>query len=145
MNLPSFWRRASFAVSEAADLLGLPEFTLRTWMARAPFNDFLGAKIGHRVFLSAQDMYFYLLVREMTRFGVPVRAAMHEARDIADAMDEALPNGERLVIRHGAGSHSFEIINDLDFTTDSGAILPLRSLAVGLIERAAVVYLEEAS
>ncbi|MBD8650804.1 hypothetical protein IFT66_06900 [Rhizobium sp. CFBP 13726] len=132
-------------MSEAADLIGVPEMTLRTWLARVPFNDFTGIKKANRVFLSCQDAYFFLLVREMTRFGVPVRSAMHEARDIADAMDEALPNGERLVIRHGAGSHGFEIINDPDFTTDSGAILPLRSLAVGLIERAAVVYLEEAN
>lgn len=147
MNLPSYWRRASFAVSEAAELIGVSEDALRTWLARAPFNDFAGAKASNgRLFLSCQDMFFYLLVRDLSRFGVPVRTAMLEASLIANGATEGLPRDEQLVVRHRApGTVSFELIDDPDFTADSAMVMPLRSLAVALIERAAIVYSKDAA
>ena len=62
MTLPNYWRRAAFSVAGPPTFSTYPD-TLRTWMAREPTGDFLGAKTGHRVFVSGNDVFFYALVR----------------------------------------------------------------------------------
>lgn len=146
MNLPPFWRQASFAVAEAAELLGVPEMTLRTWLARAPFNDFLGAKTGGRIFLSGHDIFFWALVRDLAGFGVSVRLSMLSAQSFADAARYDLPADERLIVRKsGPEQWSFEIVDEYDLGAISALVIPMRALAINLIERAAVVYANEAN
>jgi len=147
MHLPSFWRRACFSVSEAAELIGVPEMTLRTWLARAPFNDFLGAKTGGRVFLSGNDCFFYLLVKQFTTYGVPVRTAMYAAHGYADATMDTIPADERLVVRRaGDGKWTFEAAHSApDVGAETALVVPLLQTMLKLIERAAAVYSTEAS
>lgn len=144
MKLPSFWRQAAFSVVESARLLAVPEDTLRTWMARVPFNDFMGAKTGGRIFLSAHDLYFWSIVRDMSAYGVGLRVAMHSAQTIADAARYDMPNDERLVVRKTAPDvWHFEIFADPDVSAASALVIPLRAMAHNLIGSAAVVYAGE--
>jgi len=146
MHLPPFWRQACFSVAESAELLGVPEMTLRTWLARAPFNDFLGAKHGGRVFLSGNDIWFYLLVKQFTTYGVPVRTAMYAAHGYADATMDTIPADERLAVRRrDEGKWSFEMVDDPNFGTETCLVVPLWQTMLDLIERAAAVYAKEAN
>ncbi|MDW9645448.1 hypothetical protein GOB48_27160 [Sinorhizobium meliloti] len=144
MTLPSYWRQATFSVVESARLLDVPEDTLRTWMARVPFNDFMGAKTGGRIFMSGHDIYFWALVRDLSAYGVGLRTAMLSVHPIANAATHALPNVEKLVVRKTAPDvWDFELVDDPEFTSSSALVIPLRALAIGVIGRGAVVYATE--
>ncbi|MDL2409970.1 hypothetical protein PY650_31010 [Rhizobium calliandrae] len=144
MTLPSYWRQAAFSVVESADLLRVPEDTLRTWMARCPFDDFLGTRTAGRIFLSGLDLYFWSLVRDLSAFGVGLRVAMSSVRALAEAATSEMPAAQMLVIRkRGPGVWDFEMVDDPEFNAASALIIPLRALAVDLIERAAAVYATE--
>lgn len=146
MTLPSYWRQAAFSVVESATILGVPEDTLRTWMARCPFNDFMGAKTNNRIFFSGSDLFFWSVVRDLSAYGVGLRVAMHSVQAIANSAAYALPNVELLVVRKTAPDvWNFEIIDDPDFTSSSALVIPLRALAIGIIGRGAVVHAEEAA
>lgn len=145
MTLPSFWRQAAFSVVESARIINVPEDTLRTWMARCPYNDFLGAKTGGRIFLSGHDLYFWSLVRDLAAFGVGIRTVMMAVQPIANEAADRLPNIEKLVVRKTAPDvWRFERVDDPEFTESSAAVIPLRTLAIGVIGRAGVVYATEA-
>ncbi len=144
MTLPPFWRRAAFSVAEAADILDVPIDTLRTWHAREPSGDFLGAKTGHRVFLSGNDIYFYALVRDFTAYGCPTRAAMGAAAGIARFATDDLPPEKHVVIRRRSSSTEFAHTNDPNLD-HSVAVIPPRSLAQEIIERCAATYETEAA
>lgn len=140
MTLPSFWRRAAFSVAEAADILAVPEDTLRTWMAREPSGDFLGLRQGGRVFLSGNDIYFYALVREFTTYGVAVRIAMLTAAPIAEFSTHDLPPEKYIIIRRRVGVSEFEQTSEPDLETRPAVVIPLRKLAEVLIDRASGIY-----
>lgn len=144
MNLPTFWRRASFTVSESAALTGASEDALRGWLARNISNDFNGAKTGHRLYLSAQDCYYYLVLRHLTQFGVPVRTAMFTAAQQANFAEEALPGDEFLVVRTDGTTTEFSVTDSPEFGKTT-LVLPLRALALDLLEAAAKVYATEES
>ncbi len=142
MTLPNFWRRAAFSVAESADILDVPIDTLRTWMAREPSGDYLGAKTGNRVHLSGNDVFFYALVRDLTAYGCPTRAAMAAAAGIAELATDELPPEKPIIIRRRARSTEFV---DSDDAKHSVAVIPPRALAEEIIERCAAVYKTEAS
>lgn len=145
MTLPSFWRQAAFSVVEAARIIEVPEDTLRTWMGRCPYNDFMGLKTGGRIFLSGHDLYFWSLIRDLAFFGVGIRVAMLSVQNIASEAAHRLPNVEKLVIRKlGTDEWQFEIVDDPDFVERSALVIPLRSLAISIIGRGAAVYATEA-
>lgn len=141
MQLPTFWRRASFTVAESAALIGVTEDALRGWLARNTFNDFNGAKTGYRLYFSALDCFYYLLIKHFTAFGVPVRTAMLAATGYANEATDDLPDNSYLVIRHGGvGKTEFESTLDPTFSAEPAAIIPMRALAEDLIAAAAVVH-----
>ncbi len=140
MTLPKFWRGASFTVADAAELIGVTTVTLRTWLARAPAPDFLGAKMAGRLYLSAMDCFHYALVRELTAYGVPVRAAMLEAGTLANQCGENLPNAEYMTVRTRAGNSEFHLTNMSPDDGDPVLILPIRAIAVQLIDKAAQMH-----
>jgi len=144
MTLPTFWRRASFTVSESAALTGATEDALRGWLARNINNDFNGAKTGHRLYLSAQDCFYYLLVRHLTHFGVPVRTAMYASAERANGAEYELPRDEFLVVRTDGSTTNFNLTSDPEFGKTT-LVLPLRAIALDLLEAAAVVYATEES
>lgn len=144
-DLPSFWRRASFSVSETADLIGVTEETLRTWLARNVTNDFSGAKTGGRIFLSANDAYYFLLVRDFTGFGVSVRVAMLAAQQHAEEVGDCLPSEDFVLVRYENGKASFELTNSPEFHERPTLVVPLRQSMLHLIDRAAEVYVREAA
>ena len=145
MTLPSFWRQAAFSVVESARLLDVPEDTLRTWMARVPFNDHLGVKNGGRIFLSGHDLFFWSLVRDLSAYGVGLRTAMLSVQAIANAAAHALPNIEMMVVRKTAPDvWGFELVDDPEFTSSSALVIPLRALAISVIARGGVIYATEA-
>lgn len=143
MTLPSFWRRAAFSVAEAAHILLVPEDTLRTWMAREPSGEYIGARERGRVFLSGNDLFFYALVREFTAYGVAVRIAMFTAAGIASFSVDALPPEKYIVIRRRVGVSDFERTNDPDLDARPVCVIPLHKLAEVLIERAEATYFKE--
>ena len=140
MTLPVFWRQAAFSVAESAEILSVPEDTLRTWMAREPSGDYLGARTGGRVFLSGNDLYFYILLRDFSGFGVPVRLAMGAAAGIASCAEDALPPDKFIIIRKQVGAAQFEQADEVDVSDRPAAVIPLRRQAEVLIERCAAVY-----
>jgi len=140
MPLPTFWHRATFSVVEVADLIGVPEDTLRTWLMRTPMNDFLGVRDGGRVWLSGQDAFFYLLVKHLSAGGVPVRTAMYAAAGYANDLEDSLPD-EMLVVRTAGGKTTFELTFAPDLSKPA-LVLPLHELASDLIDRAARFYVE---
>lgn len=144
MTLPTFWRRASFSVAETAEMIGVTEETLRTWLARNVISDFNGAKTGGRIWLSALDAFYFLLVRDFTGYGVPVRTAMLVAAGYANNASDALP-GEHLVVRKaGDGKHTFELTYAPNVDEAATLVIPMHRLATDLIDRAARVYVEAA-
>lgn len=143
MQLPVFWRRASFSVAEAADLVGVTEETLRTWLARNTVNDFNGCKTGSRLYLSGQDAFYYALVSALTGFGVGVRVAMLSATQHANDASDELPDYAFLVVRREGGSTNFLLTNSPEFAGATALVIPIRRIAADLIERAAVVYAAE--
>ncbi|MEQ1406147.1 hypothetical protein ABK249_14495 [Neorhizobium sp. Rsf11] len=144
MTLPSLWRQAAFSVAESADLLRVPEDTLRTWMARCPFNDFMGSKTGGRIFLSGNDLYFWSIVRDLSAFGVGLRIAMLSVQPIANEAAYDLPGGDLLVVQmKERGVWSFERTASPDVTCASSVIIPLHEVAIDLIGRAAAVYAKD--
>ncbi|MBY3306172.1 hypothetical protein HFO04_25880 [Rhizobium laguerreae] len=142
MTLPAFWRQPSFSVAETADLVGVSEVTLRTWLTRAPPGDFLGTKTANRIFFSCREVFYYLLVAHLSDYGVPIRTALYAA---AQHANESLPVDQWLIVRTARDVTEFELAEDIPATVAPALILPLRSLATGLIERAAVVYATEGS
>lgn len=142
MKLPTFWRRASFTVSESAALTGATEDALRGWLARNIANDFNGAKTGHRLYLSGQDCFYYLILRHLTQFGVPVRTAMFAASQQANFAEERLPGHEFLVVRTDGQTTNFSLTSDPEFGKTT-LVLPLRALALDLLDAAAVLYATE--
>ncbi|MCZ7977420.1 hypothetical protein O9X80_23245 [Agrobacterium salinitolerans] len=139
MNLPVFWRQATFSVAESAEILSVPEDTLRTWMAREPSGEFLGARTGGRVFLSGNDLYFYSLLRDFSGFGVPIRPAMGAAAGIAEFSGTALPPEKFIIIRKRIGSTHFEQTDDVDVSDRPAAVIPLRRQAEVLIDRCTAI------
>lgn len=146
MNLPSFWRQAAFSVAESADILAVPEDTLRTWMARCPFNDYMGTKTGGRIFLSGAELFFWAVVRDLSGYGVGLRVAMHSASPLAENASQFLPNIERLVVRKTAPDvWNFELTDDPQFELTSALVIPLRALALNIIGRGGVIYMQESA
>jgi hypothetical protein len=145
MMLPSWWRRPAFGVAEAAGILCVPEDTLRTWMAREPTGQYIGARTGGRVYLSGKDIYFYSLVREFTAYGVAVRTSMHVADGIASFSGDAMPPDKFIVIRRRSTVSEFEQTDNPDLESRPATVIPLRKLAEVMIERAGGVYATEAA
>ncbi|MBX5179926.1 hypothetical protein HJB77_27280 [Rhizobium lentis] len=142
MTLPSFWRQPSFSVAETAELVGVSEVTLRTWLTRAPPGDFLGTKTANRIFFSGREVFYYLLVAQLSAYGVPIRTALYAA---AKHATDNLPLDQWLIVRTSRDVTDFELAEDIPATAAPALVLPLRALAIGLIERAAVVYATEGS
>lgn len=142
MNLPQYWARASFSIAEVAELIGVSEVTLRTYLARNPEPDFLGTREGRRVYLSCRDAFYYMLVSELSEFGVPVRSAMHVAARQAAG---ELPDHDYLVVRAKGGISQFELTDDRPTDAHPALVLPIRALAEVLIDDAAKVYATDAS
>lgn len=140
MNLPVWWRQATFSVAESAEILSVPEDTLRTWMAREPSGDYLGARTGGRVYLSGNDLYFYSLLREFSGFGVGIRSAMGAAAGIATYAETILPPDKYIIIRKQVGIAQFEQTDDIDVSDRPAAVIPLLRLAEVLIERCNSIY-----
>ncbi len=142
MTLPNYWAEPSFAVAEVAELIGTPEVTLRSYLARCPEGDFLGNRdASRRVHLSCRQAFYYMLVSELSEYGVPVRSAMHAAAGIArtDPSDmESL-----LVVRSSGGVSEFSLTNERPADDRPALVLPIRALAEVLIEDAAIVYATE--
>lgn len=143
MNLPTYWRRASFTVPESAALIGASEDALRGWLARNTINDFNGAKTGHRLYLSALDCYYYLLVRHLTTFGVPVKTAMLASSQYANEAIYGWPDHEFLVVRTDGVKTDFSLTGSPEFNARTTLVLPLRALAQDLVDDAAKVYSAE--
>ncbi|QFY60358.1 hypothetical protein FZ934_07880 [Rhizobium grahamii] len=142
MTLPAHWRQPSFSVAETADLVGVSEPTLRTWLTRAPSGAFLGKKTANRIFFAGFEVFYYLLVNRLTDYGVPVRTAMHAAATWAT---ERLPLDNYVIVRNEGEVTNFELVDDLPPTIEAGAVIPLRGMAITLIGRAAEVYAREGS
>lgn len=139
MSLPVYWGEPSFAVSEVAELIGTPEVTLRSYLARCPEGDFLGRRdASRRVHLSCQHAFYYMLVSELSEYGVPVRTAMHVAAGIARC-DPAKMN-DYLVVRTASGVSEFELTDELPNDTKPALVLPIRASAGVLIADAGQVY-----
>ncbi|UYQ70659.1 hypothetical protein OF122_11295 [Pelagibacterium flavum] len=145
MTLPQYWRRASFTVPEIAKLIGTVDATLRSYMVRTPVDDFMGAKTGGRIYLSVQDAFYYFLVSELSAYGVPSRAAMYAAADIANQCDDHLPREELLVVRISGGASKFHLTNERPTDDKPALVLPIRALAEVLIEDAKAIYASEAA
>jgi hypothetical protein len=145
MQLPTFWRRASFTVAESAALVGVTEDALRGWLARNTFNDFNGAKTGYRLYLSALDCYYYLLVKQFTQFGVPVRTAMFAATQYANEAAYDWPDHNFLVVRTDGSETDFKLTEKPEFDGQTTLVVPLRALAQDLLEAAAIIYATEES
>ncbi len=140
MTLPIYWRRASFTVAETAEMIGVSEETLRTWLARAPINDFLGAKTGGRLYLSAQDGLFYLMVKELTAFGVPVRTAMLSSAPHVDGQDDEICPEQYLLVQHRDGTTRFHLTDTPSFDDRTTLIIPIRRAVERLLEKAGEIY-----
>ena len=140
MTLPNFWRRAAFTVAETAQLIGVSEDSLRAWLARNVSNDFNGRKTGSRLYLSGVDAFYFLLVRHLAAFGVPIRSAMFTAERIGVSVDDAMPYSDFLLVRVDGQVANFEHTNEPAFDGQPTLVLPLTRLMTDLIERAAVVY-----
>lgn len=143
MNLPLFWRRASYTVAEAAEILCLPQDTLRTWMAREPTGDFLGTKNGGRISLSGNDLFFYGLLSQLTEYGVPVRTAMHTTHSIVKFCTDRLPVEKFLVVQKYATFFNFSLTDDVDIGERTSLVIPLQTYAARLIDKCAEVYVNE--
>lgn len=144
MSLPHYWAEPSFAIAEVAELIGTPEVTLRSYMARCHEGDFLGRRnSSRRVHLSCRDAFFYLLVSELSEYSVPTRSSMHVAASIART-DPASMN-DLLIVRSNGGVSEFSLTNDRPTDDRPTLVLPIRALAEVLIEDAAKVYASEAS
>jgi hypothetical protein len=144
MSLPNYWAEPSFAVAEVAELIGAPEVTLRSYMARCPEGDFLGRRnSSRRVHLSCRDAFFYLLVSELAAYSVPTRSSMRVAADIARTdpgdMDDLL------VVRTHGGVSEFSLTKDRPTDDRPALVLPIRALAEVLLSDAAAVYAKDAT
>lgn len=142
MTLPAFWRQPSFSVVETSDLVGVSESTLRAWLTRAPLGDFLGTKTANRIFFSGREVFFWSLVAHLSDYGVPIRTSLFAA---AQHATDDLPDDRWLIVRTARDVTDFELADEIPVSTAPALVLPLRALAVGLIERAAVVYAMEGS
>jgi len=140
MTVPAFWRAAEFSVAEMADLIGVSEVTLRTWLMRNPYPEFVGTKELHRVFFTAKQIFFYLIVHKLGAYGVPIRTAMAAASNYAS---DGLPLDKWLIVRTDGTKTEFELAEDIPFLHEPALVLPLRALAIGMIARAADVYARE--
>ena len=126
-------------MAESAALIGASEVALRTWLARNISTDYNGAKTGSRLYLSGRDCFYFLLVRHLTHFGVPVRTAMYAAAEHVDATEDELPSEDFLVVRTDGATTTFSLTTRPEFG-ETTLILPLRTLAEDLIAAATVVY-----
>lgn len=135
MSAPRFWRRATFSVDEAAEIIGVSSDCLRGWLARLPFNDFAGLKQDGRIWLSGQDAFFFLLVAALTQWGVPVREAFSRAREITDDMYDG-PEGDPVIaVTSRAGERHFEPWVFEEYGPTPTLIIPLRELYEEHLER----------
>lgn len=142
MHLPTWWREAVFSVAETAEIIGVSEITLRTWLMRNPFPEFCGKKEGHRVFFSPQTIFFYALIHQLGSYGVPIRTAMAAASGYAD---HEFIFDEWLIVR-SAGQHTqFEIAEDIPLTPVPSLILPLRAMAINVLAKAGALREKEGS
>ncbi|MBB4113463.1 hypothetical protein FHT80_002789 [Rhizobium sp. BK226] len=142
MTLPSFWRLPSFSVAETADLVGATEVTFRAWLTRAPHGDFLGTKTSGRIHFTGREAFYWYLVAQLSAYGVPIRTALCAA---AEHATDSLPGHEWLIVKTAGDVTNFELAEDIPADAAPALILPLRALAVSLIERAANVYATEVS
>lgn len=145
MNLPSFWRRGTFTVPEVATLTGRPEATIRTYMARTPIIDFMGMKQNGRLYLSAQDAFYFWLVAELCQHGIPARPSMLSAAPMVNDIYDELPKYGYLVVTHRNGVASFELTDEPSFDERTTVVIPLRKAVERLIEKAAEIYATEAT
>ena len=143
MELPIYWRRASFTVPEIANLIGVPNATLRSYMVRSPTNDFMGAKTGGRLYLSLNDGFYYALVAQLSAYGVPSRSAMHAAAGIANQCDDELPREDFLVVRTNGGVTEFSLTSVRPADDRPALVLPIYALAEVLIADGRDVYAAE--
>ena len=143
MQLPTWWGQPCFTVVEAAELAGVPEMTLRTWLARCPVSEFLGERQGGRVFLAAKHAFCFALVAKFTRFGVPVRVAILTAADFARGIGSSQP-GEHLVVVVDGDRTSFDLTQAPDIKSAALVIL-INQLAQDFIANAATIYATEAA
>ncbi len=137
MTVPSFWRQPSFSVAETAELVGVSEVTLRTWLTRAPLGNFMGTKTANRIFFEGREIFCYLLVRHLSSYGVPIRTAIHAA---ALHATDNLPLDKWLVVKTADDVTDFQLTEDIPLTVTPALVIPLRALALDLIERAAAMY-----
>ena len=144
MSLPTYWAEPSFAIAEVAELIGTPEVTLRSYLARCPDGDFLGRRnSSRRVHLSCRDAFFYMLVSELAAYSVPTRSSMRVAGDIART--DPADMYDLLVVRTNGGVSQFSLTNDRPADDKPALVLPIRALAEVLIADAAEVYAKDGS
>jgi hypothetical protein len=143
MNLPPFWRRASFSVAETAEIIGVNEDCLRGWLARLPTNDFAGLKQANRVWLSGQDAFFFAMLSTFTIWGLPVREAMQRAGDLVNDMDDG-PTVSAVTVTSSAGAKHFEPWVLEEYGPTPRLVIPVDELFRDHLERCAAVYDREA-
>lgn len=139
------WRIHSLSVAEVADLIGVSEHALRAWIARNPCDHHTGERRGGRVWLSARDAFHYLLVDELTSFGVGVRVAMFTAADICRQAGDDLAIEEFLIVRNHRGVSNFHLTNERPTDDKPALVLPVRALASALLDDARAVAATDAA
>jgi hypothetical protein len=143
MTLPAFWVRPSFSVAESAEIIGVSEAALRTWLARST-ADRTGTKTEGRLWLSGADCFFYALVRNLTDIGVGVRVAMQAAEPLVP--DDDLPSHAYVIVTRDGGTTGFELADDVPAVEATAVtVVPIRNMARDLIERAGVIHATEAT
>ncbi|SCB41719.1 hypothetical protein [Rhizobium multihospitium] len=145
MTLPIFWRRADFSVAETADIVDVPEDTLRGWLARNLVPEFTGVKSGSRLWFSAHDALYFAILRELTAYGVSVRPAMREAGSIANNTADGELDHEYMIVRTNGAATDFEMTDAVVIDDKPGAVIPLRGVLERVLDRAAAVHATEAS
>ena len=122
----------------------MPEANLRAWLARCPIPERLGRKMGPRLWLSASDAFYYLLVRDLTDLGVGVRSAMLMAETLVPADD--LPAHRYLIITRSGEKTTLASVDEPRLQVGrTVAVMPIRDLAKDVLDRAAVVHAEAVS
>lgn len=135
---PAFWRQPCFRVREVADLIGVDEGTLRTWLARAVVFDFIGRKSRGRIYMSARDAFYWLIVRDLIGTGMACRTAMLAAASHAYAQ----PARYLIATRDGARS-TLESSDALPDSVTTSVVIPLSSHLEALLRQAGEIYAQD--
>jgi hypothetical protein len=128
-----------------AFLVAFAEDRVRPWLARNVSNDFNGAKVGNRLWLSGNDAFYYCILRELIAFGVPVRTAMYSAEPIANAATYAPPVEEYLLVRTRGGTTDIEVSDSPNISERPTLVIPLRKMWERLLDRAAEINATDVS